>query len=90
MDNATIQGSAGTSWFETNPNFRVAADQLAGSQSTVATAGALMGEFPAIRNIVTAAIDQALLTDGADIQAILDQAAADANTTLGEYNALNS
>ena len=90
MDNPAVQESKDAVWFEANPNFRVAADQLAGSQSTPATAGALMGEFPAIRNIVTAAIDAALLTDGADIKAILDQAAADANTSLGEYNALNS
>ncbi len=88
-DNAAVQASKDAVWFEANPNFIVAANQLAESQSTVATSGALMGDFPAIRSIVTSAIDAILLTDGADIQAILDQAAADANARLAEYNALN-
>lgn len=77
-------------WFTENPNFIVAANQLAQSQKTVATSGALLGDFPAIRGIVTAAIDKMLLTDGADAQAILDEAVAEANKTLAEYNALNA
>lgn len=90
MDDASIQASQGEIWFEANPNFRVAADQLTQSQQTPATAGALMGNFPAIRNIVTAAIDTYLLTDGADAATILSDAAANANTSLQEYNALNN
>lgn len=90
MNLQIVQDAKGSNWFENNPNFRVAADQLAGSQQTVATAGALLGNFPAIRNIVTKAIDTMLLTDGANAQAILDAAAAEANVTLEEYNALNA
>ncbi|MBZ0283917.1 MAG: extracellular solute-binding protein [Anaerolineae bacterium] len=87
---SSVEALEAAGWFDENPNFRVAADQLAGSQNTPATAGALMGDFPAIRNIVTQAIDTVLLTPDADVQAVLDQAAADANTALSEYNLLNA
>jgi sn-glycerol 3-phosphate transport system substrate-binding protein len=76
-------------FFDENPNFRVAPDQIAQSQVTPATSGALMGAFPAIRNIVTQAVDTVLLTDD-DPQAVLDAAAAEANTILEEYNLLNA
>jgi sn-glycerol 3-phosphate transport system substrate-binding protein len=77
-------------WFEENPNFIVAADQLAQSTVTPATSGALVGAFPAIRNVVTQAIDTVLLTPDADPQTVLDEAAAEANTILEEYNLLNA
>ena len=56
---------------------------------TPATSGALVGGFPAIRNVVTQAIDTVLLTDE-DAQTVLDAAAAEANTILEEYNLLNA
>lgn len=87
---SSVESLAAEGWFDENPNFRVAADQLAQSQNTPATAGALLGNFPAVRDIVTQAIDTALLTPDSDTQAILDQAAADANASLAEYNALNA
>jgi sn-glycerol 3-phosphate transport system substrate-binding protein len=76
-------------WFEENPNFRVAGDQLAQSQVTTATAGALVGSFPAIRNVVTQAVDTVLLTDEAPAD-VLDAAAAEANAILEEYNLLSA
>jgi sn-glycerol 3-phosphate transport system substrate-binding protein len=76
-------------WFEENPNQRVAAEQLAQSQVTPATSGALVGGFPSIRNEVTAAIDRVLLTDE-DPAAILEAAAKAANTIIEEYNLLNA
>ncbi|MEQ8672960.1 MAG: extracellular solute-binding protein [Aggregatilineales bacterium] len=79
---------ASEGWFETNPNQTVAADQLAQSTVTPATSGAIIGAFPSIRNVVTAAIDRVLLTDE-DAQSILDAAAAEANIILEEYNLLN-
>lgn len=80
---------AGEGWFEENPNFSVAADQLAQSTITPATSGVIMGAFPAIRNVVTQAIDTVLLT-AEEPQAVLDAAAAEANTILSEYNLLNA
>jgi sn-glycerol 3-phosphate transport system substrate-binding protein len=81
---------AAEGWFEENPNFSVAGDQLSQSEVTPATSGALLGAFPSIRNVVTQAIDTVLLTDGADPAAVLSEAAAEANTLLAEYNTLNA
>lgn len=85
VDLLTEQG-----WFDENPNFRVASDQLSGSTVTTATSGALLGAFPQIRSVVTQAIDTVLLTPDADPAAILSAAAEEANTVLGEYNLLNA
>jgi sn-glycerol 3-phosphate transport system substrate-binding protein len=74
-------------WYDENPNFRVASDQLSQSTVTVATSGAILGAFPSIRNVVTQAVDTVLLTDepAADV---LAAAQAEANTILEEYNLL--
>jgi sn-glycerol 3-phosphate transport system substrate-binding protein len=87
---SAVEALEAEGWFTENPNFIVAANQLAESQKTIATAGALMGNFPAIRNIVTNAIDKVLLTADADPKTVLDEAAAEANTSLAEYNALSA
>lgn len=76
-------------WFEENPNQTVAADELANSTITPATSGALVGGFPAIRNVVTAAIDRVLLTDD-DPASVLNDAADEANQIIEEYNLLNA
>jgi len=75
-------------WFEEHPNFAVAGDQINSSTITPATQGAIMGEFPPIRDLVTAAIDKVLLGD-ADPAEALNEAAADANEMLEEYNLLS-
>lgn len=85
---SSVELLASQGWFDENPNFRIASDQLAASAATTATAGAILGNFPAIRSIVTQAIDQALLTEGADIDAILTKAQEDASLALSRYNAL--
>lgn len=84
VDLLTEQG-----WFDENPNFRVASDQLAASQVTPATSGALMGAFPTIRTVVTQAIDTVLLTDE-PVEDVLAAAAEEANVILSEYNLLNA
>jgi sn-glycerol 3-phosphate transport system substrate-binding protein len=86
-DNAGVQDAKGKVWFDVNPNFIVAAQQVADSKVTPATSGAVMGAFNPIRSIVTAALDKALLTKDADPKAILDQAVQDANKALSDYNA---
>jgi sn-glycerol 3-phosphate transport system substrate-binding protein len=89
MDDPSVQAAQGQVWYETNPNFIVASNQLSQSTITPATQGVIMGAFPAIRNYVTQAIDTVLLTDQ-DPAAVLDAAAAEANQTLAEYNLLNA
>lgn len=76
-------------WFEANPNSRVAGNQLAGSQQTTATAGAIVGAFPAIRDIVTTAIED-ILVNGTDVTEALTAAQAAANVTLEEYNLISA
>ncbi|MEW6578356.1 MAG: extracellular solute-binding protein [Chloroflexota bacterium] len=76
-------------YYEANPNQTVALEQLAQSTITPATSGALVGGFPAIRNVVTAAIDRVLLTDD-DPAAVLAEAAAASNVIIEEYNLLNA
>lgn len=75
-------------WFDENPNQTVAAAQLAQSQVTPATSGALVGGFPAIRTEITGAIDRVLLTDD-DPAEVLAEAAEEANIIIEEYNLLN-
>lgn len=76
-------------WFAEHPNFSVAGDQLAQSTVTPATSGAILGAFPAIRNVVTQAVDTALLTDE-DPAAVLQAAKNEANQILSDYNLLHA
>jgi sn-glycerol 3-phosphate transport system substrate-binding protein len=75
-------------WFEENPNSAVAGNQLANSEQTVATSGAVIGNFPAIRDAVTLAIEEVLVND-ADVTEALTEAQESANTLLEEYNLLS-
>lgn len=84
-----VQASKGKAWYVENPNFIVAANQLAQSAITPATQGVILGAFPAIRNVVTGAIDAVLLTDE-DPAALLDKAAAEASAILEEYNLVSA
>ncbi|HLA42094.1 MAG TPA: extracellular solute-binding protein, partial [Aggregatilineales bacterium] len=84
----TSEALVAEGWFETNPNQTVAADQLAQSQITPATSGALVGGLPAIRTEVTGAIDRVLLTDE-DPAELLNAAVEEANVIIEEYNLLN-
>jgi sn-glycerol 3-phosphate transport system substrate-binding protein len=74
-------------WFEENPNFRVAFDQINDTTVTVATSGALLGTFPETRDLVTQAIED-LMLEGGDAAAVMNQAATDANALLADYNSL--
>ncbi len=74
-------------WFETNPNFLTASDQINNSTVTVATSGALIGTFVETRNIVTQAIED-LMLQGGDPAERLATAKADADALLADYNAL--
>jgi len=74
-------------WFEENPNFRVAYDQINDSTVTTATSGALLGTFSETRNIVTQAIED-LMLQGGDVAERLTAATEEANTLLAEYNQL--
>jgi sn-glycerol 3-phosphate transport system substrate-binding protein len=74
-------------WFETNPNFRTAFDQINDSTVTVATQGGLFGTFVETRDLVTQAIEDLMLAGG-DPAEVLATASEEANSILEEYNFL--
>jgi sn-glycerol 3-phosphate transport system substrate-binding protein len=74
-------------FYEENPNFRVAFDQINDSTVTVATSGALLGTFVETRDIVTQAIEDLMLSGG-DAAERMTQAYDDANAELAAYNEL--
>jgi sn-glycerol 3-phosphate transport system substrate-binding protein len=71
-------------YFEQNPNKKTAIDQLADVKGSPATAGAIMGPFPQIRQIVEQAI-QAVI-NGGDIDQTLADAKAQADAAIADYN----
>lgn len=74
-------------WYEENPNFLVASTQLANSQVTPATRGAIFGTFVETRNVITQALEDVMLLGG-DPMEILSKAQEEANALLEEYNLL--
>lgn len=70
-------------WFEENPNAAVANMQL----DLIPTTGALIGNFVAIRDVFTDAMEEILLED-ADVVETMFDANEEANALLEEYNLL--
>lgn len=74
-------------WYDESPNSLVASDQLAAAENTPASLGALLGNFVAIRDVITLAIEDILVND-LDVAERLSQANDEANKSLSEYEAL--
>lgn len=87
ITNAAIDLLVEEGWFDENPNSRVASEQLAAAPATPATAGVLVGNFVAIRDVVTEAIEDVLVND-VDVESRLAEAQTQAQRLLDEYNAL--
>ncbi|MCC5949633.1 MAG: extracellular solute-binding protein [Nitriliruptoraceae bacterium] len=87
ITNASIALLEEEGWFDDNPNSAVASAQLDAAPDTPATAGVLMGNFVAIRDVVTEAIEDILVND-LDVAERLTQADATAQQLLEEYNLL--
>ncbi|MER5994088.1 extracellular solute-binding protein [Streptomyces viridosporus] len=73
-------------WFDANPHHRVALDQLAAGDRSVAARGALLGDFVGVQDAMTAAMHD-VLTAGADPAERFARAASDAGRLLDDYNA---
>ena len=79
-------------FWEANPNFVTAIDQLATTETMVdgntnyAVLGGRAGPFPAIRRLIVEAYSR-VLDDGVTAQEALDEAAEKANAELENYNA---
>lgn len=87
ITNASIELLESEGWFDDNPNSAVASAQLAAAPETAATAGVLMGNFVAIRDVVTEAIEDILVND-LDVAERLAEADTAAQQLLEEYNLL--
>ncbi len=74
-------------WFEENPNSSVASEQLNAAAGTPASTGALLGNFVAIRDVVTAAVEDILVND-VDVDERMATAQDEAQGLLDDYNEL--
>lgn len=84
---AAVDALEAEGWFEENPNFRTAFDQILAGNNTVASSGVLLGDFVLIRDIVGAAIEDAVV-NGVDPQTALDAATDETNLVLEDYASL--
>jgi sn-glycerol 3-phosphate transport system substrate-binding protein len=72
-------------WFDKNPAFKVALDQLNMSKANVASSGALIGPFQKVRDIVEESA-QAMFNGKMDVKAALADAKARVDKELATYN----
>ena len=82
--NSSVEALEAEGWFEENPNYRVAFDQLLNTQVNTATAGALSGNMQEIRTIVEETMQR--IFSGAEVSAELERAQTLAAARLEEYN----
>ncbi|MFA9430874.1 extracellular solute-binding protein [Egicoccus sp. AB-alg2] len=87
ITNAAVELLEEEGWFEENPNSAVAGEQLAAAPASPATAGVLMGNFVAIRDVITGAIEDVLVND-LDPADRMSQADEEAQRLLDDYNEL--
>ena len=74
-------------WFDESPNSATASDQLDEAADTPAATGALLGNFVAIRDVVTIAIEDILVND-VDVTERMNSAQNEAQGLLDDYNEL--
>lgn len=87
--NAAVAQLEEEGWFDENPNFRTAFDQILSGNNTPAAQGVLLGDFVTIRDIVGAAIEESVV-NGVDPKEALGAAVDEADGLLSDYAALNA
>ncbi len=87
ITNSAVSRLDGEGWYAESPNSKVASDQLDAAANTPASTGALLGNFVAIRDVVTAAIEDILVND-ADVATRMQSAQDEAQSLLDDYNEL--
>jgi sn-glycerol 3-phosphate transport system substrate-binding protein len=81
---ASIDLLASAGWFDRNPHYLPAIDQIRMSPDSPATRGALLGNFLPIQSTYMKAMHDVLVADG-DLTARFSQAAAEAQQLLDKY-----
>ncbi len=74
-------------WFEESPNSAVASEQLDAAKNTPASTGALIGNFVAVRDVITAAVEDILVND-VDVATRMGSAQDEGQVLLDDYNEL--
>ena len=87
ITNAAVALLDSEGWYAESPNSAVASEQLDAAADTPAATGALVGNFVAIRDVVTLAIEDILVND-VDVAERMASAQAEAQTLLDDYNEL--
>ena len=82
--NSSVEALQEEGWFDENPNFTVAFDQLLETVPNTATGGALSGSFTDIRTIVEEALQK--IYNGADVETAMLEAKQIADARIAEYN----
>ena len=82
--NSSVEALEAEGWFEENPNFSVAFDQLLETTPNTATGGALSGSFLDMRTIVGEALQK--IYNGAEVEEALNEAKELADARMAEYN----
>ena len=72
-------------WFELNPAYTKAFDQLLETKPIPATQGALIGAFPEVRTIVEQAVEKVLAGE-ASVDEALEAAKTEADKAIQDYN----
>ncbi len=72
-------------WFQQNPAYKAAFDQLLETKEIPATQGALIGAFPEVRTIIEQAVEKVLVGD-ATVDDALSAAKKDADKAIQDYN----
>jgi sn-glycerol 3-phosphate transport system substrate-binding protein len=75
----------GQDWFQRNPAYKAAFDQLLNTKDTPATRGAVIGAFPEVRTIIEQAIEK-VLAGQATVDEALEQAKKEADKAIQDYN----
>ncbi|GGJ16509.1 ABC transporter substrate-binding protein [Halobellus salinus] len=73
-------------FYEENPSFRTAIDQLNETESTAATSGALMGPFPEVRTIIEEGYVEMIQNEGTDVASALEGVKSDVDSAIQSYN----
>jgi len=82
---SSVEALIDEGWFEENPFFRIAVDQLIESELNTATSGAVIGPSEEVRGYLTEAF-QSIVDGGADPAEALQVAKERSDAELEEYN----
>jgi sn-glycerol 3-phosphate transport system substrate-binding protein len=83
---SSIDELTASGWFDENPAYRIALDQLQAQAGNPTNAGAVVGPAPEVRDALIQAL-QSIVDGGQDVTASLEAAKAQADAALADYNA---